>query len=241
MSMIANANGSLAALPTDVRSGPTSTEPLVTAGPLCDATPPLPRHRGHLRRDSSSGTRRSLIMYWLLEADLPWADCLFSGAQTCPEDPFWFPRDCDGRLQRAGPGWTVAWCANTWPISRERLPCCIHAATLNAAVECAPPARAWPRADATGRDLAPGRRPGGFQPRKELTINVAVWAEIRRLAEIEQLSGWAIARRLHCSRHTVAAALELDQPPTRHGSRRASLLDPYRSKIDALVAQYPEL
>ncbi len=44
-------------------------------------------------------------------------------------------------------------------------------------------------------------------------MNVALWAEIRRLAEIEKLSGRAISRRLHCSRHTVAAALELDQPP----------------------------
>jgi transposase len=72
-------------------------------------------------------------------------------------------------------------------------------------------------------------------------MNVALWAEIRRLAEIEKLSGRAISRRLHCSRHTVAAALELDQPPTRERSRRANLLDPHRAKIDALVAKYPEL
>ena len=38
-------------------------------------------------------------------------------------------------------------------------------------------------------------------------MNVALWAEIRRLAEIDQLSGRVIARRLHCSRHTVAAAV----------------------------------
>jgi transposase len=68
-----------------------------------------------------------------------------------------------------------------------------------------------------------------------------LWAEIRRLAEIEKLSGRAISRRLHCSRHTVAAALELDQPPGRQVSRRASLLDPHRAKIDALLAKYPEL
>ena len=56
----------------------------------------------------------------------------------------------------------------------------------------------------------------GTCPRgKELAMNVALWAEIRRLAEIEKLSGWAISRRLHCSRHTVAAALALDQPPAR--------------------------
>ena len=44
-------------------------------------------------------------------------------------------------------------------------------------------------------------------------MKVGLWAEIRRLAEIEKLSGRAIARRLRCSRHLVAAALELDQPP----------------------------
>ena len=58
-------------------------------------------------------------------------------------------------------------------------------------------------------------------------MKVALWAEIRRLSEIEKLSGWAIARRLHCSRHTVAAALKLQQPPSSQAARRASLLDPY--------------
>jgi transposase len=72
-------------------------------------------------------------------------------------------------------------------------------------------------------------------------MNVALWAEIRRLAEIEKLSGRAIARRLHCSWRTVAGALDLDQPPGREVSRRVSLLDPHRAKIDALLARYPEL
>jgi transposase len=72
-------------------------------------------------------------------------------------------------------------------------------------------------------------------------MNVALWAEIRRLAEIEKLSGWAIARRLHCSRHTVAAALALDQPPARQVSRRARLLDAHKTKIAALLVKYPEL
>jgi transposase len=72
-------------------------------------------------------------------------------------------------------------------------------------------------------------------------MNVAIWAEVRRLAEIGKLSGRAISRRLRCSRHTVAAALERDQPPTREVSRRASLLDTHRAKIDALLAKYPEL
>jgi transposase len=72
-------------------------------------------------------------------------------------------------------------------------------------------------------------------------MTVALWAEIRRLAEIEKCSCRAIARRLHCSRHTVAAALQLDQPPGREVSQRASLLDPYKAKIDALLAKAPDL
>lgn len=72
-------------------------------------------------------------------------------------------------------------------------------------------------------------------------MNVALWAEIRRLHEIENLSQRAIARRRHCSRHTVAKALRLDQPPTSEVASRSSILDPFLAKIDALVARYPGL
>jgi transposase len=72
-------------------------------------------------------------------------------------------------------------------------------------------------------------------------MNVALWAEIRRLAEIEHCTGRAIARRLHCSRHTVAAALQGDQPPTHAVAQRISILDPYKSRIDALLAKDPDL
>ena len=72
-------------------------------------------------------------------------------------------------------------------------------------------------------------------------MNVALWAEIRRLAEIEKLSARAISRRLHCSCRTVAKALEWEQPPACPALCRASPLDPYKAKIDALLAQYPEL
>ncbi len=70
-----------------------------------------------------------------------------------------------------------------------------------------------------------------FRPGKEPAMNVALWAEIRRLAEIEKLSGRAISRRLHCSRHTVAAALELDaaaHAPRRHAA--PACLDPYKDQ-----------
>jgi len=72
-------------------------------------------------------------------------------------------------------------------------------------------------------------------------MKVALWAEIRRLSEIEKLSGWAIARRLHCSRHTVAAALKLEQPPSSQAARRTSVLDPYVEQIKNLLAKHPDL
>jgi transposase len=72
-------------------------------------------------------------------------------------------------------------------------------------------------------------------------VKVALWAEIRRLAEIERLSSRAISRRLHCSWRTVVTALKLDQPPTRTVALRGSNLDAHRSKIGALLAKYPEL
>ena len=48
-------------------------------------------------------------------------------------------------------------------------------------------------------------------------MNVALWAEIRRLAEIEKLSGRAIARRLHCSWRTVTAVPRVGPPPRARG------------------------
>jgi transposase len=72
-------------------------------------------------------------------------------------------------------------------------------------------------------------------------MNVGLWAEIRRLAEIDHLSVRAIARRLHCARKTVRAALELDHPAIPPRARRASLLDPYKARIHALVEKCPEL
>jgi transposase len=72
-------------------------------------------------------------------------------------------------------------------------------------------------------------------------MKVGLWAEIRRLAEIDKLSGRVIAQRLHCSRHTVAAALKLQQPPAQTAAPRAGLLNPYRERIKELLARYPDL
>lgn len=73
-------------------------------------------------------------------------------------------------------------------------------------------------------------------------MKVAQWAEIRRLVEIEKLSHRAIARQLRCDTRTVKKALALTTPPaeTRRAAR-GSQLDPYKARIDALVARYPQL
>src|SRR5205823_7836859 len=111
------------------------------------------------------------------------------------------------------------------------------------------PSGAGPRANHARRTVAPGdfrgnaRRPSRrhSRPKEEGAMNVALWAEIRRLAEIDKLSGRVIARRLHCSRHTVAAALAQPQPPSSQVARHASLLDPYVDQIKDLLAKYPDL
>ena len=72
-------------------------------------------------------------------------------------------------------------------------------------------------------------------------MNVALWAEIRRLSEIERLSVRAIAERLHCSRHTVVDALALSQPPGNAPASRSSLVDPYVDQIHEILARHPDL
>ena len=73
-------------------------------------------------------------------------------------------------------------------------------------------------------------------------MKVSQWAEIRRLAEVERLSQRQIARRLRCCWRTVKKALAMEQPPDEtQRARRGSILDPYKPKIDALIAKYPDL
>lgn len=73
-------------------------------------------------------------------------------------------------------------------------------------------------------------------------MNVGLWAEIHRLVEVEQLSHRAVARRLHCCTKTVGKALAMKQPPTQMPARASvSILDPYRSRIDALIDRYSDL
>ena len=72
-------------------------------------------------------------------------------------------------------------------------------------------------------------------------MNVALWAHIRRLAEIEKLSGRVITHRLRSSWRTAAAAPKAEQPPTPQVPRHVSIFDPYKPKLNALLARSPEL
>ena len=72
-------------------------------------------------------------------------------------------------------------------------------------------------------------------------MKISLWAEIRRLHEREGLSGRAIAQRLHCSTKTVAKGLAMTQPPGEKREPYGSILDPFRPRIDALIAKYPNL
>ena len=73
-------------------------------------------------------------------------------------------------------------------------------------------------------------------------MKVAQWAEIRRLVEVEKLSQRAVCRRLRCCQRTVARALKMDHPPDeKRRLPRASLIDPWKPKIDAILTRYPDL
>ena len=73
-------------------------------------------------------------------------------------------------------------------------------------------------------------------------MKVSQWAEIRRLAEVEGLSQRQIAQRLHCCWKTVKKALTMEHPPDETSRcSRGSILDPYKAKIDTLIAKYTQL
>ena len=59
-------------------------------------------------------------------------------------------------------------------------------------------------------------------------MKVSLWAEIRRLHEVEGLSQAAIARRLHCHHRTVRKALAMASPPTPTREPSENVLDPYQ-------------
>lgn len=70
----------------------------------------------------------------------------------------------------------------------------------------------------------------------------SLWAEIHRLYEVEKLSQRQIAKRLGLSRSTVRETLTKLSPPGEASSEpRPSKLDPFKEKINDLLASYPSL
>ncbi len=73
-------------------------------------------------------------------------------------------------------------------------------------------------------------------------MKASLWAEIRRLHEVERLSKRAIAEQLACCQKTVARALSLEQPPSQAmAAKRVSKLEAFKPQIDELIARYPML
>jgi transposase len=75
-------------------------------------------------------------------------------------------------------------------------------------------------------------------------MKVSLWAEIRRLYEIEKLSQRVIVKRLRCGDKTVRKALQTASPPLltiAPPSPPGGILKPYHPQIDALIAKYPDL
>src|SRR5208337_4405304 len=91
------------------------------------------------------------------------------------------------------------------------------------------------------RDPASAGHPIPIHQYPAVIMKVSLWAEIRRLHEVERLSQAEIARRLHCSHRTVRKALAMASPPVPKLGPRGGILDRYRPQIDALLAKYPGL
>ena len=72
-------------------------------------------------------------------------------------------------------------------------------------------------------------------------ISVENWAEIRRLHKVEEMSKRVIASRLGIHRNTVTRALASEEPPKYQREPNGSMLDPYKPKIHALLAENPKL
>ena len=78
-----------------------------------------------------------------------------------------------------------------------------------------------------GRTLA---RSATEARRKDL-LDVARWAEIRRMRFVERLSIREIARRTGHDRKTVQRAVRSDQPPRYVRAPARSKLDPFKDEI----------
>jgi transposase len=73
-------------------------------------------------------------------------------------------------------------------------------------------------------------------------MKVALWAEIRRLHEIEHINARQIAAKLQCSRYTVSKAISMSEPPiSKPPASRTKRLDPFRERIAKILQRYPNL
>jgi transposase len=72
-------------------------------------------------------------------------------------------------------------------------------------------------------------------------VDVEQWAEIRRLARVEQLSIREISRRTGLHRKTVRRALTAAHPPSYSRSKTASKLDPFKDWICEQLAADPAI
>jgi hypothetical protein len=72
-------------------------------------------------------------------------------------------------------------------------------------------------------------------------VDVEQWAEIRRLARVEQLSIREISRRTGLHRKTVRGSFSALQPPSYSRSKTASKLDPFKDWICEQLAADPTI
>lgn len=72
-------------------------------------------------------------------------------------------------------------------------------------------------------------------------MNAEVWAEIRRLSKVENLSISEIARRMGMDRKTIRQAMGSEELPHRLPTTRTSKLDPYKDHLKERLKEYPRL
>jgi len=72
-------------------------------------------------------------------------------------------------------------------------------------------------------------------------MKIDTWASIRHLFFVEKLPKKAIARRLGLDPKTVRQALKKESLSGPSAAQRASMLDPFKDKIQALLESYPGL
>ena len=183
--------------------------------------------RRFLREHASRLSHEAIVLYFFLAAVSDKDGLSFYGDASIAAAP------ADGAKRTWSRHATNWWRRTWWPTGRRWRRC-----------SPCPPPRVQRRGGglaAFGEILRTLADPSSSSDSTEVLMKVSLWAEIRRLHEIEGLTARAIARRLHCCTKTVPKALAMPSPPTPEAEPRESILDRYRPQIDALVAKYPDL